>query len=149
MTQEHRLHARRLVHLPAVSEWSDFDVTYKDGFDESRKTTFCLSVVPSENLLAISHGTPLPTVELAFHAPCAAGAGRGRECGSDGSGRDLCQSDFKQPSDRPKLRENRGNELNNRVAPTFHRMNNRDAHDVSEVGRIPKNNEKRRPLLLV
>ena len=25
MTQEHRLHARRLVHLPAVSEWSDFD----------------------------------------------------------------------------------------------------------------------------
>jgi hypothetical protein len=43
-------------------------VTYKDAFKESRKTTFCLSVVPTENLLAISHGPPFPNVELAFHA---------------------------------------------------------------------------------
>src|SRR5438874_10950852 len=43
-------------------------VSYRDAFDERRETTFCLSVVPSENLLAISHGPPFPTVELAFHA---------------------------------------------------------------------------------
>jgi hypothetical protein len=43
-------------------------VTYRDAFDEKRETTFCLSVVPSENLLAISHGPPFRLVELAFHA---------------------------------------------------------------------------------
>jgi hypothetical protein len=43
-------------------------VTYRDAFDERRETTFCLSVVPSENLLAISHEPPFPSVELAFHA---------------------------------------------------------------------------------
>src|SRR5438105_1576688 len=34
-------------------------VSYRDALDERRETTFCLAVVPSENLLAISHGPPL------------------------------------------------------------------------------------------
>jgi hypothetical protein len=43
-------------------------VRYRDAFDERRETAFCVSVVPSENLLAISHGPPFPPVKLAFHA---------------------------------------------------------------------------------
>jgi hypothetical protein len=44
-------------------------VTYRDAFDEPRNTTFCVSVVPNQNLLALSHGPPFPPpVEIAFHA---------------------------------------------------------------------------------
>ena len=43
-------------------------VTYRDAFNEDSKTTFCVSIVPSQNLLAISHGPPFPSVNLDFHA---------------------------------------------------------------------------------
>ena len=56
------------------------------------------------------------------------------------------QCDFNQPSDRPKLREKRPDKLNSRVAWNLHRVNDGDAEDVSEIGGIQKNNEKRWPL---
>jgi hypothetical protein len=43
-------------------------VTYRDAFDEKRETTFCVSVVPCQNLLSISHGSPFPSVKIAFDA---------------------------------------------------------------------------------
>jgi hypothetical protein len=44
-------------------------VTYRDAFNKHRETTFCLSVVPSQNLIAMSRGQPLPKpVNLDFQA---------------------------------------------------------------------------------
>jgi len=58
----------------------------------------------------------------------------------------LHQSNFHQPSDCPKLRQQRCEELYSRVAPNLHRVNDRDTEDVSEIGRIKENHEKRRQL---
>ena len=44
-------------------------VTYRDAFKKHRETTFCVSIVPSENLVAMSRGRPLPKdVNIDFHA---------------------------------------------------------------------------------
>jgi hypothetical protein len=44
-------------------------VTYRDAFNKGRETTFCVSIVPSENLVAMSRGRPLPSpVNIDFHA---------------------------------------------------------------------------------
>jgi hypothetical protein len=44
-------------------------VTYRDAFKKHRETTFCVSIVPSQNLVAMSRGRDLPTpVNIDFHA---------------------------------------------------------------------------------
>ena len=44
-------------------------VTYRDAFKKHRETTFCVSIVPSQNLVAMSLGRALPTpVNIDFHA---------------------------------------------------------------------------------
>lgn len=44
-------------------------VMYRDAFNKDRETTFCVSIVPSENLVAMSRGRALPKdVNIDFHA---------------------------------------------------------------------------------
>jgi hypothetical protein len=44
-------------------------VTYTDVFDERRETTFCVSVVPTQSLAAMSQGQPQANLRIDFDVP--------------------------------------------------------------------------------